>query len=391
VGKRVLDNCKMKMKKNQLKHYILGLERRPSGAFEHSWKFGKSLDSRGFDVDYLAHWWSSPVRHVDFKTRGESVLDFGKISENSGVYHLHTHTWEHEGLLSKIVKNPNSKMLYTLHAIIPYQRFNEKDDFLNGRISYENMMRRVMPDMSGKEMSQLSAIKKTDSLLVISEAHKKILERMKIDKPVHVFENVSDVSCFSEDVLAAGRDCGEKFREELGVENLMFYCGGIYGNKGTLRLLEAFQEIKGIYSSSKLMLLGSGNKERERTFFEGVDKENLKDVILIPWIYKDTPEKQIDFFKYHYASDVLIHPMITENLFSRTVIDAMALGLPTITCKSPYSIGSSRTKEEIVESFIYMKENPVEVDGLVKVAKEKVRRENSWDSYISRVEEVVSQ
>jgi len=47
--------------------------------------------------------------------------------------------------------------------------------------------------------------------------------------------------------------------------------------------------------------------------------------------------------------------MITEELYSKTVIDAMDVGLPTITCKSPYTIGSSANAQELFDSFVFMK------------------------------------
>ena len=37
-----------------------------------------------------------------------------------------------------------------------------------------------------------------------------------------------------------------------------------------------------------------------------------------------------------------------------------------------------------------MKNNSSEVERIVKSAKEKVDRENTWDSYASRIDEIVS-
>lgn len=69
--------------------------------------------------------------------------------------------------------------------------------------------------------------------------------------------------------------------------------------------------------------------------------------------------------------------MITEELYSKTVIDAMSLGLPTINCKIPYTIGSSANAQEIFDSFVFMKENPEKIQRLVYLAKEKVKKENT--------------
>jgi len=82
--------------------------------------------------------------------------------------------------------------------------------------------------------------------------------------------------------------------------------------------------------------------------------------------------------------------MVTDGLFAKTVIDAMDVGLPTITSRSDYTIGPSEKSEDIVSAFNFFKDNPASVREMVDRAREKVRRENTWDSYISRLESLLS-
>ena len=374
------------------KHYVLGFERRNSGAFEHSWGLGQNLKNNNFDVEYLAHWWNSPIKNVNLQTEGTNKINVQDLKKKKGIFHLQTHTWEYEGLLRDITQNSESKLIYNLHAIIPYFYLNveDKDKFLKGKLSVEEMVARVDPKMNSREKAQLSAIKKADYLFTISQNHKTVLERMEVNKPIYVFENVSDFNSIEKNTLNAAKISSSKFRDDLNVDNVILYCGNLNGRKGSSGLFGAFEEIKNEYPSSKLILLGSGEERKEHLFASGLHEKNLEDIILIPWINKIAPEGQAEFLKHYYAADVLVQPMITEGLFSKTVIDAMNTGLPTITYKSPYSIGTSRTKDEIVNSFMYMKDNPKEIESLVKSAKEKVKKENTWDSYISRMSKIIS-
>jgi glycosyltransferase involved in cell wall biosynthesis len=243
--------------------------------------------------------------------------------------------------------------------------------------------------MSKREQSQLIAMNKADYLFVIAENHKKVLQKMNITKPIYVFENISDIESISKESLNSSREKGIQFRDILDAENVILYCGRLYPKKGSFGLFDSFDKINKNYGDSKLILLGSGKDKIEDLLKCGLKEENLKDIIFVPWITTDTAEGKEEFLKYYYASDVLVQPMITERLYAKTVIDAMAIGLPTITCKSPYSIGTSRNCDEIFDSFVQMKENPQEVHRIVEMAKRKVREENNWDNYINKMRAIV--
>ncbi len=376
----------------KIKHYILGFERRTSGAFEHSWNLGQNLYKRGKNINYLTHWWDSPVKEVSLKNESTKIFEIDKLKEYPGVYHLQTHTWEYANHLEKIKSNPDSKLIYNLHAIIPYFYLKGKDkkSFLDGTLP-KNIFEEIIKNRLGeREKSQLSAIEKADYLFTISEGHKKVLEKMNVKSPIYVFENVSDFDTISQDSLKKASSKGKEFRDSLNTNNVMIYCGNLYEKKGSFGLFDSLNKIKKEFGTSKLILLGSGQDRVDGLLKVGLKKQDLEDIILVPWINKNTLEGKEEFLKYYYASDVLVQPMITEGLFSKTVIDAMGVGLPTITCKSPYTIGTSENSDEIFSSFVQLKENPKKTKEIVKLAKEKVKTENTWDSYISRMEKIIS-
>ncbi len=376
------------MKKN---HYILGFSRRRSGAFEHSWNLAKNLDKRGYEAKYYSSWWEDAPVDVNLLTEEIHPLEEKELKNLNGIIHLQTHTWEYRGLLDKILAGKKQTLIYGLHAIIPYYHIKESDKipFLDGGFpqSYANSL---INNLSEREKAQLSAIDKSDYLFTISKNHKKALELFGIQKPIHVFENVSDFYDLPEEIIKETNNKALEFRESLRKENILLYCGRIYFKKGANCLFESFKKIRKEYPSSQLVLLGTKEEMKEEMIRYGLDETIANSITFVPWIKKLERNSIKDILKYFLASDVLIQPMITPELYSKSVIDAMTLGIPTITCKSPYSIGSSEDMGAIFNSFTKIQENSEEVREIVNKAKKKVASENTWDSYISRLEEIVS-
>jgi len=373
------------------KHYILGLERKASGAFEHAWNLGAKLNEKGYPTKYFSHWWGNNPKNVSFNDESSTELKPEDLQKIEGIFHLQTHIWEESGYLEKIAKNINSKIIYTIHAIIPYFYLNgnEKELFLEGKLEQGKYDKIINEKMSKREQSQLTAINRANYLFVIAENHRKVLQRMNIKKPIHVFENISDIDSMEKDSLNNSKENGMQLREKLASENVILYCGRLYPKKGSFGLFDAFNKINKNYGNSKLILLGCGENSIDTLIDYGLKRENLKDIIFVPWIKKDTLANKEEFLKYYYASDVLVQPMITERLYAKTVIDAMAIGLPAISCKSEYTIGTSRNAGEIFNSFVQFKENPEEVKKIINKAKKKVQEENTWNNYISKMRAIV--
>lgn len=377
------------MDSQKSKHYVLGFERGRSGAFEHAFGLAQNLHKRNYNVKYYANWWDAPAFDVDLYTERLTPLDTDLLNNLEGILYLQTHTWEYNGFLD-LIKGRDSKIIYGLHAIIPYYHMREKDkiSFLKGELPASKFKEIIENRLSKREKAQLSAIGKSDHILTISKNHKKVLKILGVEKPIHVFENVSDFFDLSEETLEKSRESALNFRKELDVENIILYCGKIYEKKGSFGLFDSFRMIRDKYPSSKLVLLGSGESVKEKLLLNGLNEEDLPHMTFIPWINKQKGEVN-EFLRYFLASDVLVQPMITMELYSKSVIDAMALDIPTITCESPYTIGSSESADAIYNSFVQIKENPEEVQKIVMKAKEKVKLENTWDSYISRLEKII--
>ncbi len=372
-------------------HYVLGFPRRNGGAFEHSWGLAQNLSKRGYDVKYYANWWNLVPSNLNLKTEELTPLYESELNDLKGVLHLQTHTWEYNGLLENIINNGNLKTIYGLHAMIPYYYYMDAKDkisLLKGEFS-QDYLNKAIEALSEREKAQLSAIERADYLFTISKNHKKVLELFGVEKPIHIFENVSDFYDLSKEVINEAREESKRFRGFTEKENILLYCGKIYPRKGSKRLFESFKKIREEYPSSDLILLGTGEEKKEEMIRLGLDEGLVDSVTFVPWIDKTEESSVRDMLKYFLASDVLIQPMITPELYSKAVIDAMSVGVPTISCESPYTIGSSEDEEAIFNSFVEFKENPKKVQEIVIRAKEKIALENTWNSYISRLEKIV--
>lgn len=370
-------------------HLIFGIGRGRNGAFENAFNLALNLKERGYKTKYFSNWFDQEPLEINLLNEKTSPFNIEETKQENTIAHLESHTWVYNGFFD-IIRDKSKKIFYKLHAIIPYFHMNplEKEIILKGELE-EKRIRGIIQNLSIREQYQLQTMNQVDYLLTISNSHKEIVKKLGATKPIYVFENISDMEDFNDEEINKQKREAQKLREEIGKENLLLYCGRLYKQKGSFRLFEAFSKIKKEFNSSSLILLGYGKEELQRLKGVGLKEENEKDIFFVPWIEKKTKKEKLDFLKYYLTSDVLIQPRNTPELYSKTVIDAMSIGLPTITCESPYTIGKSSSAQEIFDSFVNFKENPKEVTKIVKRAKEKIKRENTWDSYISRLEKIV--
>ena len=325
-------------------------------------------------------------------TKEKKEIGIDEISAKEGVFHLQTHTWEYEGFLDKIIKGGDKTLIYNLHAIIPYFYLDSdlKQPFLNGEVSYCEIKGEIESKMSEREKSQIRAFEKADHLFTISKNHKKVIELMGIAKPTHVFENLSDFEDLDEEIEQESTELAKQLREELQAENVLLYCGRVENGKGNPGMFKALEKVIEENPSTRMILVGEGEDAKQKLLAHGLKEKLLPYLKLVPWIDKNNPNSKKEFLKYYKTADVLVQPMITKELYAKTVIDAMAIGLPTRTTESPYTIGSAKSAEEIYNSFKLLKNDPEKVKEIVHRAKGKVRRENTWKSYISRLEKIVN-
>ncbi|MFQ6016081.1 MAG: glycosyltransferase family 4 protein [Anaerolineae bacterium] len=156
------------------------------------------------------------------------------------------------------------------------------------------------------------ALSKYDVVIIFSQGQKELLEGYGV--PTHllrVIPNGVDVEIYSPGP--------SNYKEEIGAELLIAYCGRIDPEKNVNSLLKVFQEME-LPASHKLVIVGEGTdyqKLRDRY-------ENQSNIIFTGLI-----ADKAQYVRILRAADIFVLPSEVEGL-SLAMLEAMACGLATI-------------------------------------------------------------
>jgi phosphatidylinositol alpha-mannosyltransferase len=130
-----------------------------------------------------------------------------------------------------------------------------------------------------------------------------------------IIPNGVDSKHFSPDVPPI-----EEFND--GKLNILFI-GRLEKRKGLDYLLEAYRQIKPEIPDSRLIVVGPGNRLRNR-YQKRVARRDLKDVVFIGYAsYRDLP-------RYYRTADIVCCPATGRESFGIVLLEAMAVGKPII-------------------------------------------------------------
>ena len=136
--------------------------------------------------------------------------------------------------------------------------------------------------------------------------------------------NATDTNHIRQVLDALPSDTSNSVRAELGMGNgpVGVFMGGIYPPKRTAFLLEAAHEIRRLVSDFELLVIGGGS---ERAL---VDAE----ASAFPWIHSVGPEYGDARIRLASVAELQLMP----GMVGLNIVDAFALGLPTITTDIDY-------------------------------------------------------
>ena len=145
-------------------------------------------------------------------------------------------------------------------------------------------------------------------------------------------------------------DCRVKVRKQLNLNDkfVIGHVGRFNNQKNHRFLIEVFEKVKNCIPNSKLLLIGTGELERE--IKELVVSKSLKDKVMFVGAVDNVP----DFLQ---ATDIMVFPSKYEGL-PNVVLEWQAMGLPSI-------ISDKITRECIVCDFIRMESIDGNVNGWV--------------------------
>lgn len=190
-------------------------------------------------------------------------------------------------------KKGNIKFVRYLHSCF------ENEDGIKGKI-YKHIFQR--------------ALTKSDLVVCVSNAVKKThIKNLKLkEEKVTVIYNGINERFFS-----------KKFKEEKEKNNVnLIYVGRLEKEKGLDILIDAISIIKSKHNNVNLLIVGDGS-EINNLKNEVINKE-VNDIVKFYG-------KQVDVIKWLDKSDIFIYPVVCEEAFGISVVEAMARGLVPIT------------------------------------------------------------
>ena len=131
----------------------------------------------------------------------------------------------------------------------------------------------------------------------------------------NIIPNGVDLERFSPDVLPIDEFCDGKV-------NILFV-GRLEKRKGLNYLLDAYQRVKREMANSRLIIVGPGTRLR-RKYEKQVMRKDIKDVVFVGHVpYDELP-------RYYQTADIFCSPATSCESFGIVLLEAMAVGKPTV-------------------------------------------------------------
>jgi len=280
------------------------------------------------------------------------------------IVHIHTHTFMYDGTLHDILQLlGNPPVVYTLHAVIK-------------RISKE------------RERAQRETVKTSNGLITISEGWKKAVEKL-YGRSCAYIHNATDYFLYTcdKDVERRAKELYNILNPERG--RLLLFSGRIEEIK-VEGLPKAFSEIAEKWNVKLIIVGDAGGENSIKNLVRwGLKKEHLNRVIFVGWINGITESGRREIAAYYKMLNLdnkingaLVMPVKTEDHYGLSVLDAIAMKAPVITCKGKLATyGCLPDPESLVKAIEFVFSNPEKVREKVEKSYNVLKKEYSVDEY----------
>lgn len=223
---------------------------------------------------------------------------------------IHAQTPFSIGILGKIIsKKQKIPFLYTHHTdLTEYARVYLKE-------------KRIMPYITNKFISWFSNM--ADAIIVPSIKVKENLDKIGVDKPIHVIPNGIDINIYKRDIHSSRK--AKEIKDKLGIkpeEKVMLYFGRAASEKNIEYLIDVFSIIVKKEKSIRFLICGNGphlgalEKKAEECGLSG-------SIIFGGFVHAEIKHL------YYQLADIFVFASKTETQ-GLVVLEAMASGLPVV-------------------------------------------------------------
>ena len=234
----------------------------------------------------------------------------------------------------------------------------------------------------------MNTVEISDRLVTISEGWKKNIENM-YGKRCEYIHNATDYFMYTDD-----KGVEKRARELLNLLNpdgkrLLLFSGRVEEIK-IQGLPKAFSDIADKWDTRLIIMGDSGGENTLRNLIKwGLKKQHLDRVIFAGWINGISEEGRREIAAYYKMMNidneingVMVMPVRTEDHYGLSVLDAIAMKTPVITCKGRLATyGCLPDAESLKEAIGFVFSNPDKVRERADNAYMIAKKEYSIDRY----------
>lgn len=176
---------------------------------------------------------------------------------------------------------------------------------------------------------QRRSILSADRHFVVSHLWQEMLAQV-FDLPATVVGNGVDTHRFTP--VAEGREASLKERLGLGAGPVVLSVGGVEPRKNTLRILDAFIQLRAVHPRAQLVIAGGATVLDHRLYADQFTAALGASGLPAEAVIRTGPLAQDDMPALYRLADVLAFASVTEG-FGLVALEAMACGLPVVVSR----------------------------------------------------------
>jgi glycosyltransferase-like protein len=176
---------------------------------------------------------------------------------------------------------------------------------------------------------QVSAITSASGHFVVSRMWRDALVR-DFEISATIVGNGVDRRFFS--TILDGREQALRARFDLGSGPVYLTIGGVEERKNTLRILQAFRQIRAIHPSARLIVAGGASLLDHGVYHSAFQAEMAEDAQSAAAVTLTGPIDQADMPALYRIADALVFPSVKEG-FGLVALEAIACGTPVVTSR----------------------------------------------------------